>query len=189
MLKIVTAPNPVLLTPAKNVMTFDEPFQILIKDMDEALTAQTNPQGVGLAAPQIGIGQSIFVMKPTPKAKTEVFVNPEILKLIPNAEPNVAKKPNLKVKHSKTKKRKKHKLEGCLSIPKIWGPVERAYKVQLAYQDSTGKHHQKWFEGFKAVIIQHEVDHLKGILYTQRVLEQKNELFEEVGGKLKKLEY
>jgi len=85
--------------------------------------------------------------------------------------------------------KKKVKLEGCLSIPRIWGPVKRADRVFLNYQDLTGKKYLKWFSGFEAIIIQHEVDHLKGIVFTQRSIEQKRQLFKEENDELVKIDY
>ena len=183
MLKIVTIPNSILATVTKKVEQFDDSLRKLVKDMDQTLAAQVNPQGVGLAAPQVGINLSVFIIKPTPDAKTEAFINPKILKL---THPHGAKsEPTHPQGASKTKK--KTKLEGCLSIPKIWGGVKRAPEIFLEYKDVIGKTHKKWFSGFKAVIIQHELDHLKGILFTQRALEQNAELYEEKEGKLEKL--
>jgi len=156
--------------------------------MEKTLAKQVDPQGVGLAAPQVGNLRTIFIIKPSPEAKTDIFVNPKILETKQITHPQgVTSEPAHPEGVKKPKK--KQKLEGCLSIPKIWGSVQRAHKVYLEYHDVSGKMHKKWFSGFKAVIIQHEVDHLQGILYTQRVLEQKNTLYEEKEGKLKKLEY
>lgn len=179
MLKIVTVPNSILTTLVNPVTVFDNKLQILIKNMEETLIAQINPMGVGLAAPQVNINLQLFIMKPTPKSLISVFINPEILELV-----------NLSTRNSKTKKNKKKvPLEGCLSIPQIWGPVKRPKKLYLQYQTETGEQKQQWFKGFEAVIIQHEVDHLKGVLFTQRALEQKTQLYEEKNGKLHKMEY
>ncbi|KKS44950.1 MAG: Peptide deformylase, partial [Candidatus Gottesmanbacteria bacterium GW2011_GWA2_42_18] len=79
-------------------------------------------------------------------------------------------------------------LEGCLSIPRIWGPVKRAAKIFLHYQDLTGKKYLKWFSGFEATVIQHEIDHLNGIVFTQRAVEQKGQLYREEDGELTKFE-
>ena len=87
-----------------------------------------------------------------------------------------------------TTDKKNIKLEGCLSIPHIWGPVTRNTKILLEYQDLTGEKHSEWFSGFTSVIIQHEMDHLQGVLFTQRVLEQKGRLYQEKDGKLEKIE-
>ncbi len=176
MLKIVTVPNPVLSTPTKKVEKINEKIKKIIQDMKETLLAQKDPIGVGLAANQVGIPLSIFIIKPTLKSKIKVFINPKIIKTIQG--------PTLK-----RSDRKKVKLEGCLSIPKIWGPVKRAKKILLEYQDPlTDSVKQEWFEGFEATIIQHEIDHLNGIVFTQRVLEQGKKLYKEENDKLKEIE-
>jgi peptide deformylase len=131
--------------------------------MEESLDFATDPIGVGLAAPQVAKSLAIFIAKPTEKAKLQVFINPKITKI---------EGPTGKAK-GKTKK-----LEGCLSLHNIWGEVERAKAVWLDYMDETGKQHHKKFTGFIANIIQHEVDHLNGILFPKRVLEQKGTLYE-----------
>lgn len=175
MLKIVSVPHKVLSAPTSDVAKIDEKIKSLVYDMEETLISQSDPQGVGLAANQVGLGLSIFLMKKGPTADTRVFINPKILKLVDG--------------HAKEKgsRRKNDKLEGCLSIPRIWGPVKRPSKVYLQYQDLTGNMYKKWFVGFEAVIIQHEMDHLKGIVFTNRVIEQNGVLFEEKNGELKRM--
>ena len=174
MLKIVTVPNPVLSSPTKPVAKIDDSVKKLVAEMKETLEAQSDPQGVGLAANQIGLNLSLFIIKKNPKAKIAVFINPKILKKVE--------------KKLRRKKRLPVKLEGCLSIPRIWGPVKRAGKISLEYQDLSGKTKKEWFFGFMATIIQHEIDHLEGVVFTQRSLEQKAPLYKEVGGKLKPVE-
>jgi len=164
MLSIVTAPNPVLSAKAKQVVKVDKTIVDLVKDMEKSLDAATDPIGVGLAAPQVGKSLAIFVIKPSPKAKLQAFINPKITK--------VEEQPNGKTK------RKTKKLEGCLSLKDIWGEVERAKAVWLEYLDEEGKPHHKKFNGFIATIVQHEMDHLNGILFPKRVLEQKGILYE-----------
>lgn len=183
LLKIVTVPNPILSSPTQPVKKIDQSIKKIVANMIETLEAQSDPQGVGLAANQVGKKLSLFIIKPSEKAKIKVFINPKILKI---QNPN-----NKSIPNSKTKKKKKQpvKLEGCLSIPRIWGPVKRAKKVFLQYQDINGNTHKQWFDGFIATIIQHEMDHLNGILFTKRTIEQKMPLYEEKGGKLIKLEY
>ena len=178
MLKIVTIPNAILTSTTKKVEQFDGSLHKLVKDMDQILRKQVNPQGVGLAAPQVAENLAVFIIRPAPDAKTEVFVNPKIIK---------HETYNMKHETSNIKKPKKTKLEGCLSIPKIWGAVKRADKLYLEFQNQTGRVYKKWFSGFKSVIIQHEIDHLRGVLFTQRALEQNAQLYEEKEGKLKKL--
>jgi len=190
MLKIVTSPNSILTSPTKKVERFDGSLRKLVKDMDQTLRAQVNPQGVGLAAPQVGKNLAVFIVKPTPEAKTETFVNPKIVKSEVGSWKLEENKNNKKPQTSNLKPRtSKHKtkLEGCLSIPKIWGSIKRAEKIYLEFQDLSGNTHKKWFFGFKALVIQHEVDHLKGVLFTQRALEQNSQLYEEKEGKLEKL--
>lgn len=161
---IVTVPNAVLTTPARAVVAFDKKLAMLVSRMKRVLLATKNPKGVGLAAPQIGEGVQIFLTKPTAKAAIRVFINPEITMHEGGLTDRVPERDN--------------PLEGCLSIPRIWGPVKRSASVTLRYQDEAGIAHEERFEGFLATIIQHEVDHLSGILFTQRVLEQKGKLYE-----------
>src|SRR3989344_6061202 len=70
------------------------------------------------------------------------------------------------------------KLEGCLSIPNIWGYLQRPEKIRLRYMDIQGKIMDREISGFMATICQHEMDHLNGILLTQRVLEQNQKLYQ-----------
>lgn len=176
MLKIVVVPNPVLTSPAKRIDAIDEKIKKLVYNMEEVLIAQVDPQGVGLAAPQVGESLRLFIIKPSPKSPTEVFINPKILEIV-----TVNRKP------STVKKKNKNKLEGCLSIPRIWGPVKRPSKIKLEYQDLTGERKTAWFTGLKSIIVQHEVDHLQGILFTQRALEQNTQLYEEKDGEFVKI--
>jgi len=179
MLKIVTVPSNTLSSPTKPVAKIDDKIKKIVFQMEKILTAQTDPPGVGLAANQVGLDLSFFIIRPTEKSKTKVFVNPKILKTVFIKDSLYQKKP---------KGRKKVKLEGCLSIPRIWGPVKRAERIFVHYQDLTGKKYLKWFFGFEAMIIQHEMDHLNGIVFTQRAVEQKNQLYKEEGGELKEIQ-
>ena len=79
MLKIVTVPNQVLTTQVQPIKNIDQKIQRLIKEMQTTLNSQTNPPGVGLAAPQIGESLSLFIIKPDEKAKIETFINPKIV--------------------------------------------------------------------------------------------------------------
>lgn len=166
MAKIVTAPDPVLSEKAKRYNFNDGTLSKLLKEMAVALESATDPKGVGLAAPQIGNSVAVFIARPTEKGKPQAFINPEILS-----------RENLVVKNRKKKEGHK-KLEGCLSLPNIWGTVERAQNVVLTYQDERGRSHTKLYKGFMATIVQHEVDHLEGILFPKHVLEQKGQLYQ-----------
>lgn len=182
MLKIVTVPNNILSLPTKPVEKIDADIKKIVFDMEKVLIAQNDPPGVGLAANQVGLDLAIFIIRPTEKSKTKVFINPKIVKLGFNEIERNRKNPT-------KKKRSKIKLEGCLSIPRIWGPVKRASKVLLEYQNTSGPVVRHWFSGFEATIIQHEMDHLNGVVFTQRSLEQKGQLYREENDELVKIEY
>ena len=189
MLKLITAPNPVLSkkTDFYNFKNGDVSLGPLLRDMEGALLAASDPKGVGLAAPQVGKPVRIFMAKPTEKSKITVFINPEIIE-IDNSPREDSEKPKSKKLSKATRlaeaKAKREsasgglrKLEGCLSLPNIWGEVERAPWVIIKYQTPQGKTQTKKFSGFMATIVQHEIDHLEGILFPKRVLEQNGRLY------------
>jgi len=148
--------------------------------MEEALIAHKDPEGVGLAAPQVGVNFSLFIIKAKKTEPTQVFINPKIIELKYLSEEKIS---------DKSKKKKKNlKLEGCLSVPRIWSSIKRADSVLVEYQDLSGNWKKEWFSGFKAQIIQHEMDHLQGILFTQRALEQKQKMYQEIDDELKPIE-
>ncbi|MDO8451917.1 MAG: peptide deformylase [bacterium] len=162
---IVHTPHAVLTTPAKTITSFDSKWlSKLVEDMKSTLEATNNPKGVGLAGPQIGEAWRIFVTRPRENSIIRVFINPEI------------KKESKEVSEGVPGRDKK--LEGCLSIPNVWGKVRRALTLTLRFQDVRGKNHEEEFTGFLATIIQHETDHINGILFTQRVLEQQGKLYQ-----------
>lgn len=163
MYKIITTPHPTLTQVASEVKQFDKKLLQIIEEMKQTLDATVDPEGVGLAAPQVDKSLQLFLAKPKKEGPTAIFINPHILE-------------RTEAKKSK-KTSKKEMLEGCLSIPNIWGNVTRSSTVTLAYQDEKGEKHTETFNGFMATIIQHEVDHLNGILFTKHVLEQKNPLY------------
>ena len=179
MLKIISVPNDILSSPTKPVLKIDEKIHQLVAEMEETLLAQSDPKGVGLAANQVGENLSLFIIKASEKAKTKVFINAKVLKVI---------NPPAPVKTKAKRRKKPVKLEGCLSIPRIWGPVKRAPSIYIQYQDLSGTEHKGWFKGFEATILQHEIDHLNGIVFTQRSMEQGEKLYKEVGDELKPIE-
>ena len=137
--------------------------------MKFALNSAKDPIGVGLAAPQAGYSLRIFVIKPTEKSDIQVFINPKITannSQLTNNELEVG-----------SQKLGVTKLEGCLSLLNIWGDVIRETSISVSYLDENGKSHNRKFTGFISTIIQHEVDHLNGILFPKRVLEQKGKLY------------
>lgn len=166
MLHIVQAPNPVLATVAEPVEAINASVEKLIKDMIITLESARDPEGVGLAAPQIGKSLRLFIIKQTPASEVEVFINPQMEEMAPLPEIQ-----------AEEQEKKGVKLEGCLSLKDIWGIVNRAPSVHLRYLDEKGTEHSRKFSGFLATIIQHEYDHIEGILFPRRVLEQNGKLY------------
>lgn len=192
MLKIVTVPSDILRQVAKPIELLDKRVLKVIEDMHKTLMAAKKPQGVGLAAPQIGESLRIFLVRPTKNGPITIFINPEIIKFSQRkVSPNT----------------KEGVYEGCLSIPGHYAPVRRAMSVTVSYQTPSesdwrdlraqilpkghastqsrqeGKLIQKTsvFSGFIAHVIQHEMDHLNGILFIDRVLEQQAKLYKVEG--------
>lgn len=162
---IVKVPNEVLIKSAKDAQAVDKKIQRLIVDLKETLEKAENPKGVGLAAPQIGVSLRVFAMRPKENGPIRVIINPHILATSKDTVKGIPDRDN--------------HIEGCLSIPNVWGAVERRKEVTLQFLDEDGNEHTEVFKGFPAIIIQHEVDHLDGILFTRRVLEQKGELYQQ----------
>src|SRR3989344_1296930 len=153
-MKIVEAPNPVLSAVAKELKApFPSDLPRMLKYMERALLSAKDPKGVGLAAPQVGLGLRIFITRPADKSKTQVFINPKIL-ATGKKQLAASQKPEAK---SKKPARGQKKLEGCLSLPSIWGAIKRSPVVKLSYLDENGKSHTKTFSGFMAIIAQHEI--------------------------------
>jgi peptide deformylase len=165
-MKIITTPNQILNQKALEVKKIDKKVLQIIKEMEETLLKTENPKGVGLAAPQIGISWRIFLVKPYQKSEIKVFINPKIIWQSPEMTDGVPGK--------------KSKLEGCLSIPGVWGVVQRPKSIKLSYVNPEGKKRTQKFSGFLATIIQHEMDHLEGQLFSLRVLEQKGKFYKVV---------
>lgn len=163
MLEIVQAPNNILSQKAKPVTRITQEVLKIIAGMEKALLAAHDPVGVGLAAPQVGVDLQIFVIKPTSKSPVSVFINPKIKTL--DKATNISKDED------------DVKLEGCLSLLNVWGEVKRSSAISVSYMDQTGKQFKKTVKGFTAIIIQHEADHLNGILFPKRVLEQGGTLY------------
>ena len=174
MLKILVTPSPGLLSKSAPVTKFDRKLTKEISDMKKTLDSTRDPVGVGLAAPQVGILKRFFLAKP--KDKTQVFINPEILETSSEQEiPAFTNSP--KVEARKPKNSRKKLLEGCLSIPNIWGNVARKKEIKLRYQDIEGKVHIENIKGFLSIITQHELDHLEGVLFTMHVMAQNEQLY------------
>lgn len=177
MLTIVRAPYPTLSQIAKPVTKIDAGIHALIKGMKETLNATTDPEGVGLAAPQVGKSLQLFIVKPTPKSPITVYINPDLIGVNPHIIGEDTEKTQKGKNENNKEKGKEKKLEGCLSLQNIWGEVKRTPSTTLKYTDENGVLHEKTFKGFLATILQHEYDHLQGILFPKRVLEQQGILY------------
>jgi len=141
---ILTVPNPILKQVSKPVEKVTDETRALMDDMLETMYAAP---GIGLAAVQIGVPLNVIVMdlaKGEEKPNPQYFVNPEILEDVVELKPYE---------------------EGCLSVPDVFDEIDRPERVKLKYLDYNGKEVIEWAEGLYAVCIQHEMDHLKGILF------------------------
>lgn len=167
--KVIDVKDPTLRQKSKVVGKIDKKVKELVNDMLDTLQSQKDPEGVGLAAPQVGKNLKIFVMDYN--GKKRVVINPEVLE--------VKEKAKTETKPSRGKKKRKSKkiLEGCLSLPNYYGPIKRSQSIKISYQDLEGKKIVEEFNGFFAQIVQHEIDHLNGVLFIDRILEQKAPLY------------
>ena len=176
-LKIVGAPNPVLSQSAKIISKVDTKILKLIGEMSQTLLSAKDPVGVGLAASQVGRCLQIFITKPTAKSPIQVFINPKIIQKTKVSHLTIDSGRCMQLNDFSSEKSQGNKLEGCLSLPSIWGHVKRESEISISYLDQKGASHTKQFKGFLSTIIQHEMDHLNGILFPKRVLEQKGQLY------------
>ncbi|MFT7670594.1 MAG: peptide deformylase [Planctomycetota bacterium] len=139
-------PAPVLRKPAQAMETFDSDLKETVSAMFVRMREST---GVGLAAPQVGLNQRILVLNHTGEEGDDLaLVNPKILKLSgPRTEYE----------------------EGCLSFPGIYGQVTRPDRVKISAQTVDGESFEAQYEGFQGRVIQHEMDHLEGVLLIDRI--------------------
>ena len=173
--EILEVPDPRLKTVSKPVETFDEGLKTLVSDMFETMYAA---HGIGLAAIQVGEPLRVLVIdlqEPDEDAEPEVchahggeehthqpvkndprvFVNPEILQ--PSDDFQTYQ-------------------EGCLSVPEIYADVDRPARCRVRWQDLEGKVHEEDMEGMLAVCIQHEMDHLEGVLFIDHLSRLKRQM-------------
>lgn len=180
MYKIVTTPNKILSGISKDITSFDKKLKDILTDMEVTLRATKDPIGVGLAAPQVGLSIRIFQLRPDEKSEVRSFINPKILSISEDLNDFTSQSGRKKkaIEEGRIPAPKgKRLLEGCLSIPDIWGYVQRKKDITLSYQDENGKVHEEVFTGFPAIIVQHELDHLNGIVFTHHVMEQNEKLY------------
>ncbi len=159
-LPIVEVPDPRLRQISSPVEKVDDEVRKLIADMFETMYAAP---GIGLAAIQVGVPKRILVIdlqEPEvedgpPVKDPRVFINPEILKHSDEEVPY---------------------LEGCLSVPDQYAEVERPDHIRARWLDQNGKSHEEQLDGLLAVCLQHEMDHLEGILFIDHLSRLKREM-------------
>lgn len=139
--QVVKHPNEVLREKAQTVKAVTPQVKVILENMFDTMHAEG---GVGLAAPQIGISKRLIVIEL--QKERLALVNPEIL--------------SFKGRETGT--------EGCLSIPGVWGEVERAAQVEVKGLNEEGREVMLRAKGYLARALQHEVDHLEGILFIDR---------------------
>ena len=149
MVDIVTLGNETLRAKASRVEVFDAELRQLIEDMSAAMRGE----GIGLAAPQVGLSKRLFICQPEGH-KLWVFINPEI---------------------TLTSEEISDYEEGCLSIPGVWADVKRPQQVQIQAFNEKGRPFRVDAEGMLARVIQHELDHLNGVLFIDHLSERKRE--------------
>ena len=163
---ILEVPDPRLKTVSTPVETFDDDLRTLVADMFETMY---DAPGIGLAAIQVGVPKRVLVIdlqeqedeEGKPIKAPRVFINPEILD--PSAEQSLYN-------------------EGCLSVPDQYAEVERPASIRARWQDLDGEVHEEAMEGLMATCLQHEMDHLEGILFIDHLSRLKRQMV------LKKLE-
>ena len=155
LLRILHYPEPLLKRRSQTVTEFDDELRQLAEDMAETMY---DAPGVGLAAPQVGVLKRLIVMDCSAKEEPNDLlcaVNPEI---IATEGESVEE-------------------EGCLSVPGFYANVNRAAKVRMRYQDVAGNVHERDADGLLAICMQHEIDHLEGILFVDRLSPLKRSMF------------
>lgn len=152
--EILVVPHPVLKQVSEPVEKVDDELRALMDDMLETMYAAP---GIGLAAVQVGVPKRVIVMDiapPDQEKQPRYFVNPEILWASEETAPYE---------------------EGCLSVPEIYDEVERPARVKLRYLNYQGEQVEEDAEGLFAVCIQHEMDHLEGVLFIDHLSRLKRE--------------
>jgi peptide deformylase len=177
MKKIEIYPKDILRVITKNVISTGNGLSEAAKELSEIL--RTGENAAGLAAPQIGLNQRFFGIKSADK-KVRVFINPKI-------EITYGDKIFPKIVNDKDEE--EDFLEGCLSFPDYYGTVKRYLRIDASWQelkngkliDQSGNLH-----GFEAIVFQHELDHLNGILFIDHVKEDGGKFYKCIDQKMKK---
>ena len=165
-LKLYEYPHPILHQKAERVLKVDDEIRKLLDDMLETMYAD---KGVGLAAPQVGVSKRIIVIDTEQRDEEGNYQPGKPMYLI---NPEIIYKSEEKILFC----------EGCLSVPGQSAEVERHESVKVRYTDYNGKEQELEASDYRAVVLQHEIDHLDGILYIDRLSRLKRNML------LKKLE-
>lgn len=145
-LKVLTYPNPILSQKAQPVDRLSDQDLRFIEEMIDLMYEE---DGVGLAAPQVGISKRIIIVSPNAeRGEEQVYINPEITQFSQEQELGT---------------------EGCLSVPNVSCEVRRSKKIMFKAKTIAGKQIIEEFQNFPARVVQHEIDHLNGILLIDRV--------------------
>ncbi len=157
--EIITYPNKILKEKSKEVEVFDGDLHTLLDDMYETMMTKN---GIGLAAIQIA------------EAKNVLIIN------LPNKEDEQEKADLVEIINPRILERRGSTLytEGCLSVPEFYEDVERAEWIRVTYHDRHGKLIEKEYDGLMAIAMQHEMDHLKGELFIEKLSFLKRKKFE-----------
>jgi peptide deformylase len=146
-MEVVKYPAEVLSRAARRIKPGEVDLHALYADMQETMEAS---HGVGLAAPQVGLGIRFIVAHSIAEKVTLGLANPQIVEF--SRETDVCS-------------------EGCLSFPDMYGEIERAKAIRVRYQDLDFQMHEENYEGHFARVLQHEIDHLNGVLIIDRAID------------------
>jgi peptide deformylase len=166
--EILVYPNKRLREISRDVTAFDASLQTLLQDMYDTMLFK---EGIGLAAIQIGVPLNVLIIN---LVDEEGVQKPENLYEIIN--PVILKKDGHCVYQ-----------EGCLSVPGYYDDVDRASHIVLSYRDKHGNHHQEEFKDLMAIAVQHEMDHLTGHLFIEKLSYLKRKKFEKEWKKKQKV--
>lgn len=160
-LAIYTYPEPVLLQKSKPVVKFDQELKTTVFNM---LYTMYHAPGIGLAAPQVGINQRFFVVDVDFEREEKENEDGSKEIVFTNLNPQVFINPTFSKPEGKILFK-----EGCLSVPDIYEEVQRCEKIVVDYQDLDGNKHTLEADDILAICLQHENDHLDGIVFIDRL--------------------
>ena len=169
-MKIITLPNPILKKKSTPVDKVDSKIKKL---MDEMLNTMYKAPGIGLAAPQIGINKRVIVIDTAPRPGLKRYQEEKIKKK-EEIKPNPIQMANPELIWISEKKEEDE--EGCLSIPGVMGEVSRPSSCKVKYLDRYGESKKLLAEGLLARCIQHEIDHINGILFIDHLSKTKKDM-------------